>query len=106
MAVDSAKLLEVIERLEAVAAGRSGPEAEAYKAKAQELRQQLSDAQVQQLVPPPNYADLSLAEQAALEILVAQSLEVWEAEERAIFEWESRLAQEERRKSWRARKPT
>ena len=101
MTVDSLKLLETIERLEAVAAGRSGPEAEAFRAKAESLRRQLAEATAQQAMPPPNYADLSPAEQAALEIQMAQSLQEWEDAERAIFEWEHRLAEEKRHASRR-----
>lgn len=104
MVDNPAKILETIERLEAVAAGRSGPEADAFKAKAAELRVQLDEIagsrrqqEPRQPSPPLNYADLTPAEQAALEIQLHQEIQAWEAEERAIFEWESRMEREKNR---------
>ncbi|MFY0613177.1 MAG: hypothetical protein JXQ99_16720 [Hyphomicrobiaceae bacterium] len=108
MVDNPAKILETIERLEAVAAGRSGPEADAFKAKAAELRAQLDaiassqrQQETRQPTPPLNYADLTPAEQAALEIQLHQEIQAWEAEERAIFEWESRIVREKNHKFWR-----
>jgi hypothetical protein len=101
----AAKLRATIERLEAVAADRDGPEADAYREKAAELRLELAVAEAaegrstpgNQNLPLTDIAKLTPAERAALEIELQQTFEVLEAEKRAIHEWESGLVREKSR---------
>lgn len=103
--MNAAKLRATIERLEAVAADRDGPEADAYREKAAELRLELAVAEAaegktadaQQSMPLADIAKLTPAERAALEIELQQTFEILEAEKRAIHEWESELAREKKR---------